>query len=130
MAHPNEDLLRSQDEAFSRGDLEGFFSTVHDDVVVHVSGNSSIAGDHRGIDAIKELFGRYMQALGDDPKVETHAILADDEHGVALQSVSARKGDREAEIKTANIYHFRDGKISELWTVDLDQRAADELYDA
>jgi uncharacterized protein len=130
MAHPHEELIRRGDEAFERGDLDAFWDSLSDDAVLHAAGVSSIAGDYRGKEAIQGAFGRYMAALGDDPEIETHAILADDEHGVQLQKVRARKGDRSIEIETVNIMHFRGGKISEFWTVDMDQSAADAFYDA
>ena len=128
--HPNEELLRRQDELVSKGDIEGMFDTVTDDVVAHVSGQSQLAGDYIGKERNKEVFQRYLAALGDDAKLETHAILADDEHGVVLQTARVTKGDRSAEIMTVNIFHFRGGKVSELWTMDYDQHEADEFYRA
>lgn len=130
MAHPNAELLRRGDEALERGDMEGFWADVTDDVVLHAAGNSRYSGEFRGKGQVQEAFGAYMGALGGDPELETHAILADDEHAVQLQVVRAKKGDREIEVRTINVFHFRDGKISEVWSVDMDQAAADEFYDS
>ena len=130
MAHPNAEVLKRGDEALARGDMDAFWADVTDDVKLHAMGNSSLGGDHEGKEKVSEVFGRYIEALGGSPEIETHAILADDEHGVQLQVIRARKGDRSIEIQTINIFHFRDGKVSEVWSVDMDQRAADEFYDS
>ncbi len=130
MAHPNVELIRRGDEALERGDLDAFWADVHDDIVVHVAGNSSLAGDTSGKQNVQDLFGRYMGALGENPQIETHAIVADDEHAVQLQNVRAEKNGRSIDIQTVNIMHFKDGKISEFWTVDMDQAAADDFYDS
>ena len=128
--HPNEEMIRRGDEALERGDLDAFWDNVHDDIVVHAAGKSRLGGDHSGKETVKELFGRYMEALGGNPDMQTHAILADDEHGVQLQTVRGEKGGRSLEIQTVNIMHFKDGKISEFWTVDMNQAEADEFYDS
>jgi uncharacterized protein len=130
MAHPHEDLVRRGDEALARGDMETFWGDVSDDVVVHAAGNSRLAGDYQGKEEAQRTFGRYIEALGENPEIETHDVLANDEHAVQLQVIRARKADRSIEIRTINVMHFRDGKISEFWTVDLDQDAADRFYDA
>ena len=130
MAHPNEELLRRQDEAFRKGDVGALFDTFTDDVKFHGAGSSSLSGDYEGKDALVELFGRYIQAVGENPQFENHDILANDEHGVALQTLRATKGDRSIEIRSVAIYHFRDGKVSEWWTVDMNQAESDAFYDA
>ncbi len=129
MAHRNLETLLKIDAAFGRGDVAEIFSYFTDDVVAHINGKSSLAGDHRGRGTLMALFGRYMQALGPTPVVETHAQLADDDHGVQLQSLHAEKGGRTIDVKNVTIYHFRDGKVSEMWSVDDDPYAADAFYD-
>ena len=126
MAHPNADLLRRADEAMQRGDVEEFFSYYTDDVVVHAGGNNKLAGDHQGIDQLKELFGRFMEAMG-DYSFESHAYLADDEHGVILQRGKAVRDGQTHEFNEVFVFHFRDGKISEMWYVPVDQSAVDAL---
>jgi uncharacterized protein len=128
MAHPNEEMLRRQDEALSKGDLDTFWSLTTDDVVVHVAGRSSLAGDHEGLDTAKDLFARYMASLGDNPELITHDILANDEHGVVLYETRVTKEGQSVTIRTINVCHFRDGKVSELWTVDEDPYTADPIY--
>ena len=114
MAHPNVEVLRNSDEAMARGDLEAFFSSFTDDVVVHLGGKSKLAGDFKGKDQMQEMFGRFMEAVG-EYSFENHAYLADDEHGVILQRGNATRGGQTLELQEIFVMHFRGGKISEMW---------------
>ena len=126
MEHPNAASLRRADEAMEQGDIEGFFSHYIDDVVVHVSGRSRLAGDYKGTDRLQDLFARFMEAMG-EYTFTNHAYLADDEHGVILQrGKSVRDGTTE-EFDEVFVFHFRDGRISEMWYVPADQAAVDAL---
>jgi hypothetical protein len=124
MTHPNADLLRKNDEAMESGDLETFFGHYTDDVVLHLGGTSSLAGDHKGKDQMQELFGKFMEAAG-NYSFRNHAYLADDEHGVVLQEGTFDKDGRTLTVRETFVMHFRDGKISEMWYFADDQAAVD-----
>ena len=70
MAHPNEEIARSAQEALSDGDMEGFLSHHADDVVVHFPGRGPMAGDHRGKDGVAKMFQQQMHVLDSPPQVE------------------------------------------------------------
>lgn len=126
MAHPNAEVLRRADEAMERGDIEGFFSHYTDDVVVHVTGSNRLAGDYKGIEQLQDLFGRFMEAMG-EYTFQNHAYLADDEHGITLQrGMSVRDGETR-EFNEVFVFHFRDGRISEMWYLPVDHTAVDGL---
>ena len=124
MTHPNVEILRKSDEAMEAGDVEAFFAYFTDDVVVHAAGQSSLAGTYKGRDQLQELFGRFMDAVG-DYTFENHAYLADDEHGVTMQKGRAVKDGRTLDLDEVFVMHFRDGKISEMWYLPTDQAAFD-----
>jgi ketosteroid isomerase-like protein len=126
VAHPNAEALRLADEAMARGDIEGFFSYYTDDVVVHAAGNNRLAGDYKGLDQLQDLFGRFMEALG-EYTFENHAYLADDEHGVILQRGKSERDGVTHEFNEIFVFHFRGGKISEMWYVPVDQAGLDAL---
>ncbi len=114
MAHPNEQLMRDLDEAQLKGDFETFVNGFTDDVVVHIPGKSSFAGEYKGKEQFVEVFGKFNEAVP-DYTFETHSYLADDEHGVSLQRSTYKRGDEILETNDAFVVHFRDGKISEFW---------------
>jgi ketosteroid isomerase-like protein len=41
--------------------------------------------------------------------------VANDEHAVQLVTATARMGDRTLVYRTAEIYHMKDGKVTERW---------------
>jgi ketosteroid isomerase-like protein len=114
MHHPNERLLRELDEAQLRGDVEAFAAGFTDDVVVHVPGKSSFAGDYTSKEQFLGLFQRFNERVP-EYSFEGHAYLADDEHGVSLQKSRYKRGDETLDTNEAFVAHFRDGKVSEFW---------------
>jgi ketosteroid isomerase-like protein len=129
MAHKNEELMRGADEALAKGDPSKMFGLFADDAVVHIGGRSKLAGDYKGIDQIQESFMKFMQAAGGAPEFDTHDILANDTHGVILQTLRATRGGERVEIPGLAIMNFTNGKVTEAWFNDLDPYSADPFYD-
>ena len=127
MAHPNEAIARSATEALSKRDMEGFLSHHADDVVVHFPGRGPMAGDHRGKDGVAQMFQRQMQILDSPPEIDTHDVLASDDHAVVLNKVRASRGGKTLEQQQVVVMHIRDGKIAEIWLQFSDQQAMDEM---
>ncbi len=130
MGHPHLELLTRLDDAFNREDFDAVLALMTDDVELHVSGQSRMAGSHKGRGEIGSTIGLYMEALGEVQDMETVDVLANDRHGVQLQRVTARKGDRTISIDTVNVFRFAGDKVAEVWTLDFDQHAADSYYDS
>lgn len=124
--HPNEKVLRDSDDAQMRGDVEAFLSYYTDDVIVHIPGRSSLAGDFKGKDEFLKLFERFMERTPEFT-FEPHAYLADDEHGVILQRSHYKRGNETLDGDDTFVCHFRDGKISEFWLRFADQEASDRF---
>jgi ketosteroid isomerase-like protein len=59
--------------------------------------------------------------------IDVQALLADDDHGVALVRETASRGGRHAETFNAHIYRMRDGMVVESWDGNTDQYTFDEL---
>jgi ketosteroid isomerase-like protein len=122
--HANETLIRAMDKAMASGDMETFFGSYTDDVVVHMAGRSSLAGEVRGKDQLQELFGQFMARAGEF-SFEPHDYLASDEHGVVMQRSHYNRDGRRLDTNDVFIYHFRDGKISEFWMISENQADLD-----
>ena len=127
MAHPNEEIARSATEALSTGDMEGFFSHHADNVVLHFPGRGAMAGDYRGKDGVRQLFQRQAATLDAPPTIETHDVIAGDDHAVILNKVRATRSGQTQEQDQVVVMHLRDGKISEVWLQFSDQQALDEF---
>ena len=116
--------------AAQRGDWETAFGYFADDIVVHIPGRSSFAGDHRGKDAVVD----YIQALRNhyrngEIQVELVDMLTSDDR-VALLVRERFLGDGEpVEIRRANVYRIAGDEIVEISIFEADQDAVDALMD-
>jgi uncharacterized protein len=129
MAHPNEDLVREQYAALERGDMDALRNQCWtDDVRWHVPGRSPFAGDYEGPEQVLRVFARIFELTSDTLSSELHDVLANDEHAVALITTRAERAGKQLNDNQVDTYHFRDGKISEIWTQSTDQYAQDEFW--
>jgi ketosteroid isomerase-like protein len=127
MAHPNEEIARGASEALSKRDMEAFFGYQADDVVVHFPGKGPMAGDYRGKDGLAKLFERQMEMLEAPPVIETHDVLASDDHAVVLNTVRGTVGGKTLEQQQVVVMHIKGGKITETWLQFSEQQAMDEM---
>jgi ketosteroid isomerase-like protein len=128
MADDKVALLNRGYDAFGKGDLDTLRELFTDDIVFHVSGESQIAGDYRGQDDVFGFFGKLAELSGGSFRIERHAILADEEHGAVLSTVSAQRDGKQLRSNAVDVHHFDGDRIREVWTVILDQKAANEFW--
>lgn len=126
--HPNVGRIRAGYAAFSTGDFAALNEFFADDILWHVGGRNQYTRDYRGRDEVYRLFGTLAEASGGTFGIEVHAILADDEHGIAMVVTRATRNGKSFEIKEAHVFHLRDGKVVEFWDASTDQYGGDELF--
>jgi uncharacterized protein len=126
--HPNAALLKKGYAAFSTGDLDGVRALFAHDIVWHQPGKNRFSGAHRGVDNVLALFLAQAQESEGTFKVEVHDILANDEHGIALATVSATKGGKTLRDRYAHAAHFKDGKMTESWIFGEHQDEVDAFW--
>jgi ketosteroid isomerase-like protein len=121
--HPHAELIKAGFEAFASADLETIDRLLADDIVWHSAGTSVLAGEFDGKEAVLGLFGRVLEVTGGTFRQDIHAILADDEHVVALVTV---RWDQPVAFTGEEVFvwHVRGGKGIECWAVPVDQAAA------
>jgi uncharacterized protein len=125
--HPNVARVRDGYAAFAKGDFAVLTDLFADDLVWHVGGRSQLAGEYRGRDDVFAFFGKIMEVTEGSFRLDVHAILADDEHAVALVFGTASRGGRSITDIAAHVFHLRDGKVTEYWNATTDQYAFDDL---
>ena len=109
--HPNAAAVRAAQERFEQsGDPMSAMDMLADDVVWHEIGSEEPI---RGKQAVMERFASMPE--GADIKVETHDVVGNDEHTIQLVTATATLGDQKLVYRTAEIYHMRDGKVTERW---------------
>ena len=128
--HPNVARLKKGYEAFANGDFDTLRELFDENIVWHVPGNNPIAGDYKGIDEVFGFFARIAQETQGKFGFDIHAILADDEHAVALIKASAeRNGTRIDAEPGVHAYHINaDGKVTEFWGFTQDTTKADDFW--
>ncbi|MDJ0953711.1 MAG: nuclear transport factor 2 family protein [Acidimicrobiia bacterium] len=124
--HPNAQLVVRGFQAFAEGDMATLRGLFADDATWHLSGRNKWSGDYTGPDEILQ----YMSGVAGEITInnELHAVLADDDHVVALVNTSS---SREGETYSGNnvyVFHVGDGKVTEAWVVPRDQYAQDEFW--
>jgi hypothetical protein len=123
--HPNAALVRQYIETFTSDNPEAAGNFLADDVEWHEIGRAEAI---HGQAALRE---RMMGAGKPDWEItggETHAIVADDDHAVALLSAHAVWGDKTIDYKVAEVYHIKDGKITGRWAMSDDTEAINAFF--
>jgi len=129
-AQSNAEVMHKGYADFSRGDMETLRNELFTpDIVWHQGGKNQTSGDYRGAEAVIGLFGQLFQLTDGTFKVEVHDLLASEDHVVVLARVDATRGGKTLQHGDySHICHFRDGKLSEAWVVDVDPYELDEFF--
>jgi ketosteroid isomerase-like protein len=123
-AQENLRVAREATDAFERHDLPALEGLVADDVVWHIIGSSE---PFHGKDALRAMEPGTASA-GYDITGSTHDILASDDHAVVLVNATATRDGKTFDYRTAEIYHIRDGKITERWAFSDDTAAIAQFF--
>lgn len=124
--HPNATAYRRAADAFRARDFDAIRSLVAEDVVWHVPGRHSMAGEIRGLDELVAWFGR-LSDLGFT--LREHDVFGNDEHVCALSYMGARRPGIVIEIRVTSVFHFRAGRQVERWIYPDDAEAWDAIFD-
>jgi uncharacterized protein len=102
---------------------------IADDTVWHILGQSQLAGDYKGKEAVFGFFGKLMDLSGGTFRLEVHDILANDEHGATLVTERAERNGKSWVSRAVHVTHpDSEGRVKEFWAFQEDQRAADQFW--
>ena len=101
---------------------------IADEVTWHVRGVGPLSGDYHGRDEVFAFFGRLAEETAGTFRLDVHDVLANDEHTVALCTLSASRGAKSVETPVANVSHVRDGKVTEFWAATTDPQASIDFW--
>ena len=121
--HPNAAMIRESGKAMERGDVAASLANLSDDVVWHEIGRDEPI---RGKQALIERY--QSMPSGGSITVDTHDVIGNDEHVVALVTATATTGDQSLTYRTAEIYQVRDGKITERWAFSDDTERINQFF--
>jgi ketosteroid isomerase-like protein len=124
--HPNAAIIRASSEAIEQGgaDLSSMADMVDDDIVWHEIGRDEpLRGKQTLVDRLTQFSGE-----GATITTETHDIVANDEHAIQLVTATATMGDQQLVYRTAEIFHMKDGKITERWAFSDDTDRINKFF--
>jgi hypothetical protein len=122
--HPNAAAIRAASErAEASGDIMSVADMLADDVVWHEIGSDEPV---RGKQALLERWSAMPEGAG--ITTETHDVLANDDHCIQLVTATATMGDQKLVYRTAEIYHMRDGKVTERWAFSDDTDRINQFF--
>ena len=124
--HPNAQNVLKGFQAFAEGDMATMKELFDDDATWNVGGRNRWSGSYKGVDAILGFFGEISQEASISQ--DMHAVLADDEHVVALINSTTTRDDRTLEAQLIFVFHVSDGTVSDVWSTSLDDYANDEFW--
>ena len=128
MAHPNEDLVRRGYAAFGTGDIGTLQELFADDIVWHFPGSSVVSGDFKGKAEVMGWLAKNAELSGGTLRIEAHDILANDEHAVGLIRVTGQRAGKSLDDPSVQVFHIKDGKVTEVWLNPNDQEASDNFW--
>ena len=124
----NEQVVKTFLEAFRERDMDKVRAQFADGAVFHIAGNSPMAGEHSGPEAILSAFGKFREETGDTWQAEMHDLLSTDEHVVALFIRTATRNGNPGRFPAAVVYHLEGGKIADMWVHEQDLYAFDSFF--
>lgn len=112
-------LRRAWDEVYGHGRVDSIEELVSDDVIAHEPD-----GEVRGIEELKRYLAAYLAAFPDTSVTVEDVVAEADKvvsrytvrgtHLGATQEYGPATGKQVA-IEGITLYHFRDGKLAEMW---------------
>jgi hypothetical protein len=110
--HPNEELIRRGYEAFANGDIQTLSELFDDDIVWCARGDTPLAGDYRGQEAVFGLFGRLTQLTGGTFTLQIEDVVANDERVAVMATSHATIEGLGVMDRQCAVYTVRDGKVT------------------
>jgi hypothetical protein len=130
--HPNALLIREfherQNRFYAGADQALVRAMLAEDVIWHVPGDSAIAGEHRGRDAVLRHFANRRELAQGTFRIDVRGVLADDERAVILAAGEVQHGGESFAWGTVGIFRLAGGEIAECWVVPYDQSAFDRIW--
>jgi ketosteroid isomerase-like protein len=126
--HPNAEFVRRGYNAFIAGDMEWLNEHMDDTIAWHEPGNNQLSGSYSGRDEVLAHFAAQVGVAV--PEFDIHDVLANDDHAVALLTITATKTDGGDTFtgKCVQVFHLASGdepRVLEAWTMNEDQAAVD-----
>lgn len=115
MAQSNEALIRRGYQAFGAGDLDTLRSLMADDVVHVIPGENRFSGEHKGSDALMDMYTELFTLSGGTFQADLKSVEERGDHQVVSvhQSTAQREG-RTLDSTETLTFTVEDGQITRI----------------
>jgi ketosteroid isomerase-like protein len=117
-------------DALMTGDMDAFAEIVHDDCLVHYPGNHFLSGDHRGKQAVLDLYSKlYRIGIEQGTFIgEFHDGVTSDDHVCALIKYTLVLGaGQKLTGEAIGVFHLENGQMREYWLLERDQKMINDI---
>jgi hypothetical protein len=123
------EVLAGYAAAWEGGRPEEAWTYYSDDVVMRLPGRGTLAGDHRGREAVIAAIQALLARTGDSSaEVEVlDRLVSGDRVAMVVREVVTR-GDERLELRRVNVYRVEADKIAEIDIFEADQYEVDEFF--
>ena len=125
-----EAFARVQRAMYRGGDRGAVRERLAPDVIWHVPGDSAIAGDHRGRDAVMDYFDRRRAIAGGAMVIVPGERLVSGDVVVQLADGEVERDGERLSWRTAGVYRMDGERVAEAWLVPLELAAFDAVWTA
>jgi ketosteroid isomerase-like protein len=119
-------VVKRYADAWAANDMKSIVDCYHDEVVFHYFGQNPLAGTYRGKPAclavlkqVREKTNRKLLSIRD--------VLVGEVFGLIVAVEQFQDNGRAVQLERLLRYAVRDGKLSECWIYDQDQRLVDSI---
>ena len=111
-AEKNAETVRRGYAAFNSADMKTLNEIFHESAAWHTPGRGSLAGDHKGREAIFGYFGRLGGDTGGTFKATLkHLLKSDDGRVVGVHHNSATRDGKQLDVDCCLVFEFKDGRV-------------------
>lgn len=128
--HPNEEFARAAFDAIATGNSEWLDAHMAEDVEFFQGGRFPTAGFYSGKEAVFGHMMEFFVLVDFSMKLALHDVVANDDHVIALVTVSIDYQGRHLDFDEAHVWHIHDGKAKDMWAVPKDPYEVDAFFAA
>ena len=110
----NVAIMQRAYDAFNTGDIDTLTRIFDEDIVWHLPGASSMAGDYSSRDATLAYFGQIAQETGGTFRAELSHLAADGENRVVgIQRSTGDRNGRHLDVADCIVFELKDGRVTD-----------------